>query len=286
VRSVTVLDVTAADYHADNIGDERPSLTQSLVKTLITKSPLHAWADHPKLNPNFRRAEESKFDLGTAAHQLLLEGEDTIFIVVADDWKTNAAKEARELARAHGRVPLLAKHADEVRQMVAAIWEQLAQHDADPPLFMDGKPEQTIVWEEDGVLCRARLDWLRDDLAAIDDLKSTRASAEPRAWAKTLYGMGADVQAAFYMRAVRAAFGAEPAFRFCAVECSPPFALSVVTLAPSALELANAKIDYAVKTWRHCLETGDFPGYDRRVAAVEMPSWEETRWLEREAEAA
>jgi hypothetical protein len=152
------------------------------------------------------------------AHSLIFEGIEKVSVVDAPNWRTKAAKEARDEARAAGLIPLLPGQWTEVQAMVQAVREQLAEHEADPPLFTDGKPEQTLVWEEDGVLCRARLDWLRDDVRAIDDLKTTSRSAHPAAYSHALFGVGGDVQAAFYLRGVRALDAlsrlVEPMFRW------------------------------------------------------------------------
>lgn len=279
-------DIPADQYHADAVAAV-PTLSASIANILVTRSPAHARAAHPKLNPDHVRDHDDKFDLGTAAHALLLQGANVIHEVDADDWRTKQAKEEREAARAAGRLPLLVRQAESVRQMVEAAWTQLAVHAADPPLFIQGKPEQTIVWEdEQGVVCRARIDWLHDDHSAIDDYKTTSASADPARWERTMYGIGADVQVAFYLRGMERLFGVRPAWRYAVQETTPPYALSVVDLAPSALALAIAKVEKAVTVWARCLESGDWPGYGSRVASIEVPTYEELRWLDREAEAA
>lgn len=272
--------IPSGDYH--NGATETPSLSSSIARLLVSKSPAHARAAHPVLNPELERAEESKFDIGTAAHRLFLEGDDAIFTVLASDWRTKDAKEARDQARADGKIPLLLEQAGHVRSMVAAAQAQLARHRAEPPLFADGKPEQTLVWEDDhGVLCRARLDWLRDDYRAVDDLKSTSASADPQKWLRTAYGMGADVQVAFYTRGVERLTGIRPLFRYCVIETYPPFAMSVVDLAPSAMALAEEKVQHAIEWWAVCLENDSWPAYTDQVASLELPTWEEMAWLEK-----
>ena len=175
-------------------------------------------------------------------------------------------------------MPLLAKDARVVQAMCDAIARQLDHLDCDPRPFTDGKAEQTLVWEESGgVVCRARLDWLRDDLRAIDDLKTT-TTANPRDWTRRrLWEDGKDVQAAFYLRGLLAITGAEAVWRFVVVENRPPYALSVVSLSPDALDVANAKIHTAIATWRHCLDTGVWPGYPAHVWQAEPPPWELAR---------
>lgn len=276
--------IPADAYHADPC--EQPSLSASIATILCTSSPAHARAAHPKLNPGLDRDEESKFDIGTAVHALLLQGDDIAVVVDAPDWRTKEAKEQRDAARANGYVPLLVEQWQRVQEMVAAARVQLAAHAAQPTPFTAGKPEQTLVWEDGGVWCRARIDWLHDDLTAIDDFKSTGASADPQRWVRTAYGIGADVQVAFYLRGCEAVFGSRPEWRYVVQETTAPYALSVVDLAPSALALAGDKVEHAIRTWRECLRSGVWPGYDRRVASLELPLWAESQWLDREAAAA
>lgn len=279
---MTVMALSASDYHRDALDTDRPSLSASIAAILCAKSPAHAWVAHPRLNPDFRREHSERFDIGTAAHALLLEGEAAVELVDADDWRTNAAKEARDAARLAGRLPLLAKHWDAVVTMTEAARIQLAGMNARPPLFTDGEPEQTLVWEEpNGVLCRSRLDWLRDDRKAVDDLKTTSKSAAPEAYARALFSVGGDVQAAFYLRGCRA-LGFDPQFRWVVVETSPPHALSVIVPGPDVLTLGDAKVEHAIQKWGECVDRDVWPTYTSEVCTAELPAYEEARWLERE----
>jgi hypothetical protein len=279
-------DLGASAYHADEITDV-PTLSASIASILVGRSPAHARAAHPKLNPDLKRVLSEKFDLGTAAHRLFLEGTDAVAVVDAADWRTNAAKDARATARAAGRIPLLPPQAADVAAMVAATSEHLARKNVEPEPFTDGKPEQTLIWgDNQGVVCRARLDWLRDDFTAIDDYKTTSASADPEKWTRTMYGMGCDVQVAFYLRGVEKITGVRPVFRYVVQETYPPYELSVVDLAPSALALAEDKVERAIELWAVCLERGFWPGYSDQVASIEVPTFEEMRWLSRIGEEA
>lgn len=280
---MTFREMTAEQYHADVTGDERPSLTKSLVHTLTTQSPLHAWTQHPRLNPDWCKRHEDRFDLGRAAHSVFLEGVDNIAVINARDWKAQDARDARDAARAQGKNPLLIEQAERVRVMLGVLRAWLDASPIRPALFTEGTPERSLVWEERGVLCRARFDWLHDDLTAVDDYKTTRASAHPDKWAKgALFAYGGDVQAAFYLRGLEAVTGERAAWRFVVQEVEPPYAVSVVEPGAAVLEFANRKIDAALDTWRACLNSGTWPAYPARVATAELPAWEETRWLERE----
>jgi PDDEXK-like domain of unknown function (DUF3799) len=277
-----VREMPAEDYYAD-VGSDRPSLSSSIAHVLCTQSPRHAWAAHPRLNPNYERVEDERFDVGNAAHAMILEGLDVAERGEFPDWRTHAAKEWRWDVRGRGRIPLLAEQFDRALEMVSAVRAQLSQHRADPPLFEKGRPETVATWAERSVACRARLDWLRADLQTIDDLKTTSRSAEPQAYARNLYSNGGDIQAAFYRRGVAQVFGIEPPhFRWVVVETYPPYALSVIEPAADVLAVGDAKVVYALDKWAELLELeGEWPAYSLDVVRAELPPWEESKWLDR-----
>jgi PDDEXK-like uncharacterized protein DUF3799 len=276
--------IPAADYHADPC--PAPSLSASLIRELLAQSPEHAWWAHPRLNPAYEAETSTKFDVGTAAHALLLERRDDFLLIDAENYRTKDAQAQRDAAYANGKTPLLPDQWDDVQAMVAAARRQLADHQDKPtPLTGKGKPEQTLVWREDGdVWCRARLDWFFDDRTLIDDYKSTGTTANPEVWSRRLlWGLGYDVQAAWYRRGVRAVFGIDPGFRFVVQETFAPYALSVIALTPESMALADKKVAHALDLWRECLTTGKYPGYPTRTVWAELPAWEEAQWVEREA---
>jgi len=153
-----IYDISADAYHADPVIE--PSLSSSIAHVLLSSSPSHAWQEHPRLNPAFEAEDEPKFDLGTAAHGLILQGDSGVTVIEADDWRTKAAREARDAARAAGKTPLLAKHWDDVEQMADAVERQLDAFRDPPRPLSDGLPERTLVWREGSIWCRVRLDWL------------------------------------------------------------------------------------------------------------------------------
>lgn len=279
--------VEAGVYHGAEVTDE-PSLSASIAKILLTKSPLHAWFNHPQLNPDYQPTHSANFDLGTSVHAAFLEGDkfaSKVATIDANDWRTKAAQEHRAAARDAGMTPLLTSEWNRVSEMVEAIRQQLAERDDDPPLFNVGKPEQTLIWEDEatGVICRARLDWLHDSMRAVDDLKSipsARGSANPFDWQRTFWGIGADIEARFHSRGVRALTGRWPKFRFVVVETQAPYVLSVVDLAPSAEALADKKIERALAIWKDCLERDEWPGY-LGTASIEVESYREADFLNR-----
>jgi len=278
---VTMLE---AEYHRDPC--PAPSLSASTLRTFLSQSPLHAWRKHPKLGGAPEEHREL-WDLGTAGHALILEkNEDRFVIVEADSWRTKDAKSQRDQAWDDGLIPILEEKYENVLRMVKGFERAKSRFTDTPPLMDAGKPEQTLIWQEDGIWLRARLDWLRDDHAGIDDLKTT-GSANPHAWIRThLFRMGFDIQSAFYQRGLRAITGSVDyaAFRFALIENEAPFAGSVVSLDPEAMFHAHDKVEQGIQRWRACLESNKWPGYPTETCYAEAPAWDLAQWAERDGD--
>lgn len=258
-----------------------PALSSGIAHLLCTSSPLHAWTEHPALNPNYVREDKEEFDLGTVVHALVLEGVNKAEVLDFPDWRTNDAKGARSLARLNRRIPILKKNYSRVERMTLRIREQLSSHKDARDAFLIGDAEQTLIWHEDGIRCKARLDWL-NGVRNIYDLKTTGISANPEVVSRSLFANGNDIQAAWYLRGLKAVTGIDAQFRFVYVETFEPYALSVIGLGPDALMIGEKKCLYAIQKFRECLESKEWPGYSNRTCYATLPEWEERKWIERE----
>lgn len=269
-------------YHADSEGERVPSLSASIAKILIERTPLHAWHAHPRLNPDYQRTEKTEFDYGTAAHAMLLEGSEAALVIVeADDWRTKVAQEQKKAAYADGKTPLLARQVKRVREMAASAKAHVAASEL-AGIFEAGCAEQSIRWQEGVTECRMKPDWLTADKKIILDYKTT-TNAHPEACLRSIVGMGYDVQDAFYRRGLRATTGFPAAFVFLFQEKDPPYACSLLALDPAMREMADQKVQWALTLWSNCMETGKWNGYGNRIAYLEPPVWYAARaeeWLD------
>ena len=272
-----IYDLSREEYDADPC--VTPSLSASIAKLILDRSPAHARLAHPRLNPAFERAAERKFDQGNACHALLLGEADKIVTIAADDFRTKAAKEARDAAIAAGKLPMLEHHFESVLAMANEARAQLARHEEAAGVFdpAHGKGERTLVWQQDDTWCRARPDWMPNSGNICWDYKTTAASANPDNWVRTLYSVGGDIQPAFYLRGLRAVTGKEWHWRWVVQEDEPPYALSVIAPAPSMLALAEMKVERALDYWRWCLKHNRWPGYPKDTAYIDAPPWEESK---------
>lgn len=276
-------DVPMTQYVADSFGDHPPSLSASVAHLLLTRSPAHARHAHPRISPAYRQKEDDRFDLGSAAHAVLLEGRDDV-IEVCDfkDWKTNAAKAARDTARAAGKIPLLPDQTSTVASVVLSAKQALRScpdlvgYSADDMLA-----EQTALWQEGDAYCRCRPDWMAPDRSLVISFKTT-ANAEPDAFTRQALNLGYVLQAAFECRAIECAAGVKPTYVWLCTETDPPHASSLIGLSPAMADLGMRQFRAAVALWSECMTTGEWPGYPARIAYVDPPEWAVGQWTERE----
>jgi hypothetical protein len=276
-----------SDYQEYHSEERTPALSSSIVKVLATQSPRHAWEVHPLLNPNYKPVEKDEFDYGKAAHGLFLEGSEANLIVVeADDWRTKAAKELREQARAERKTAILARKLATVRKMVQAA-HKFVEASEYPQLMKLGMSEQKIRWQEGPTLCMAKIDRVaqstHNDMAVLADYKST-GDASPEVFSRQIARFGYDIQARFYQRGWKAAtaeqykcLGQSSIFLFLAQETDAPYACSWHALAPSMEEIADMRIERAISVWQRCMASGEWPGYDNRIHYCEAAAWQITQ---------
>lgn len=243
-----------ADYHADE------ALGSTSLKTLATRTPAHY--QHDKTHPKFSDA----FTLGTAAHSVILEGDPSGIVVVdADNWLTRSAKEAKSAALGSGLQPLLTKEWAQVLAMNDAVMA----HPLARAAFTDHRAEESIFWEEDGLMLKCRPDAWKPGV--LVDLKTAR-DANPNEFGKTAHEFGYHQSAAHYIDGVKAATGEELPFHFVLVEKTAPYLVSVVELDIEAVNIGRQLNDRAKRIYRECVEMNTWPGYPT-ADLISLPMW-------------
>jgi hypothetical protein len=220
------------------------------------------------------------FDIGHAAHKLVLGTGPEVVVVDAPDWRTKVAKEARDEAHARGAVPLLVAE----WQRVQAMADALRRHDIASTLFdpARGRPEVTLVWRDDktGTMCRARFDWLPDRgpwRLIIPDYKTAHA-VDLDALQRAVASYGYHQQSAWY-RAGAMALGLgdeDTAFVFVCQQKHPPYLVTVVELDHVAMRLGAARNRQALDIHAHWTRAGRWPDHtDGEIAQLSLPAWVE-----------
>lgn len=274
-----ILEVGEDAYHADPCAG--PSLSQSIAHTLITQSPRHAWLEHPRLGGQ-QRARTKVMDEGAILHKLLLGAGAEFEMVVADDWRTKAAREAKDIIVAGGKIPIIAHNFEKLKLAAERLYKNAEYQGF--PLNTPGRSELAIEftdftdqWKRDReVLCRCRMDRVRDD-HVIYDVKKVR-SANPKDIARCIVEYGYDIQKVAYTRAyeqlIPEALGrSDFVFLFCEIE--PPYEVVAARLDGYHEEIGKRRWEKALRLWDQLLTEGSYPwpGYADGAITLMPPQW-------------
>jgi hypothetical protein len=261
-----IYDIPNDVYHAD-----RTSLSSTGARKLLTASPAQFKydVDHPE-------PPKKTFDIGTAAHRLVLGDGPDLVMVDHPRWDTNKAKAEVSAAREAGAVPLKRDEWEQVHAMAA----ELRRHPLAAALFDPdyGKPEQSLFWTDKatGVPCRARLDWLdnaRGGRLLLPDLK-TANNASTAKFEKAVVDFRYDQQADHYTDAVlQLGLADDVSFVFVVQEKQPPYLVNVIELATPWLLMAADRNKRAREIYAECTATGVWPGYGAEVSMASAPDW-------------
>lgn len=211
-----------------------------------------------------------EFDLGTAAHKLILGDGPELLEVAAKDWRTKKAQEEQQQARAEGKVPLLSKDYAAVHAMADAIRKDPL---ATAALAEPGRVELSAFWrDETGVLLRCRPDLLTDRW--VVDYKST-TDASKNGFAKSIYNFGYYIQASWYLAGLTALGLADEdtPFLFVAQEKAAPYLVTVHQLDDDAMRLGREKARRAIDLFAACLAADSWPGYASDVLLTSLPAY-------------
>lgn len=285
-----IYSIPAETYHMDPI--VVPSLSCSIARMLVRKTPRHAWQAHARFGsvgiiPTKVMDDGSAIHAMTAGQSHLIDVIRTVYGPKTKnkdligkpvrDYKTDAASEERDEIRCMGHIPVLAHRLPELTACYQAATKQLQQAEDGEVFLSPGRSEVMAVSCEGGVYLRVLIDRLPDDRRLPPgDLKCTELSAAPGGWERRLQTEYA-FQDAFYRRVLRGAEGHErPAMRFCVIELDPPHGTVIMAALPGLQALAEAEVERAVRIWRQCMQTDVWPLYPPFTAWVDAKPWQVT----------
>lgn len=263
-------------YHAD-----RTSLSASGAKEILASCPAKFRYLQDHLQP-----KKQVFELGTAAHHMVLGDGPELHVCDYGDWRTKAAQVERLEAQAEGMVALLSKEMAELEAMVAV----LRNHHVAGPLFTpdSGLPEQSLYAPHrlTGVMRRARPDWLphfTGERLRVPDYKTCPA-ADLGSIQRDIANYRYFQQAPWYLDLVKAlglCGDEEPVFLFVFQEKTAPYLITVVELDHVAMDIGRRENETALNTYAQCMARGVWPDY-MEPAYPYLPQIALPAWLERQ----
>lgn len=284
-------DIDAELYHRAPNLLPAPSLSSSGAKTLLGRSPFHFWFDSP-MNPD-RPPEPDKphFNIGKAAHDLILLSErwpDAYHVTPEGFSRAKKQQMAEEIAEADaaieaGKTVLSFDQAATVHAVSASI----RRNDLAVATLTNGVTEETLVWQDPlrKVWLRARPDFRphsiieKRDVMVVSDLKFVAPThADPVGFSRAIYNFGYHQSAAFYCDAIKAVYGHYPThWVHVVVEKEPPYSVSLYELPGEDIERGRLLNRHAIDLFARCLERGEWPGYADVPRQVGLPVWARMR---------
>lgn len=261
-----IYDLDEAAYHADE--SLAPTLGRSLsasgAKTLLANPARFVHErDHG-------RPEKRVYDLGTLAHALILGNPDKrVTVIDAYDWRTKAAKEARDAAYKARKVPV---HRGDLRA-VAPLRRAVRRHELASAILSEGEAERSLYWidPDTGVTCRGRLDWVRHN--ALVDVKTVPyGGTDTHALAKAAASYDWPLQAAHYIDGWEALTGERLPFLFLVAEKEEPYFVRVVQLSDDALAAGAERIRLARELFAE-YESNGYPEASAEIDTLALPRW-------------
>ena len=274
-------DMSDKVYHSDPC--PTPSLSASCAKTVIGKSLLHAWREHPKSPQAKPFSASAAMDIGSAVHAAVFGGAK-IKLIEAPDWRTSAAKEARDLARHSGEIPLLEKELPRIEAMATLCAERF-----DGLYGKEYHAERAAIWRcpRTGGWRRAKMDTSAKGAAIIVDLKTTAKGVDDEACIKRVFSNQLHIQAAAYeeaMEQLHPEWAGRVRFLFQWQEQNEPYALSrPIEMGEAAMTIGREQWAAAGALWDKAVAENNFPGHGTDPTDASPPPWVLTEWENKKA---
>jgi hypothetical protein len=271
-----VYDISAEDYHRDPVPGG--SLSNSEAKHLM---PPEGCPARFRWEKDHKRPTKREFEIGTAAHALVLGTGPELVEIPADNWRTEKAKQQAEDVRADGMVPLLPHE----YRMVMDMAEAIRAHPVANALFSPdrGDAEQSLFWTDGptGVMRRARLDHLpfpTDSRMLLVDYK-TCIKADEVSCAKAVLNYRYHHQGATYTDGVLAlGHAAEVAYLICFQEKQAPYLIHVFEVDAMFLAIARDQNRAALESYAKCVAENRWPAWEG-IDLLGAPVWLENQYL-------
>ena len=295
-------DIAPALYHADGMTAE-PSLSSSIIKTLLNQSPEHARDRHPRLtaSPSYKWPETDAMRVGNVAHSMLLGAGAKYKTFYPSDYRTAKGEVSKTLGCAEAQAAIAAWNAQggidiaekTLLDATAVTDHMLALIREDYPMWDTGQSEVTLIFEyrlndQSTITCKARPDRMVENCRCVESNDPHLHLYDPKfsgrlmtdSWIdRTAEADGWGIQDAFYSFGTEKLTGHTPLFTFIVGELFPPYTTRFVTLPDGWKQDARSDVDRAANVWGACIKTGVWPNRTPRHYVPTRPAWATDREL-------
>lgn len=262
-------DMTAEQYHA------YPAVSNSRISDFIEDPRLYY---HKWLSGNYKPKAEKHFEIGSAAHEILLRNShDRIAVIPEDVLAKNGAKSGNAWkqwsAENSGKIQLKSKD----YAAVLRCCEVVRQHPAaSQVLAYSGDCEYPMSAEFMGMHCKCCFDKLcrTSEGHLIVDFKTTEGGSTANKFVKSVASYGYYRQAAFY-KTIAQLNGLEIYdFIFLVVSITEPYTVDLFRLDEEFIDMGMQEIDEAMIELIERTENNDWSGRGAdQVVSLSPPSF-------------
>lgn len=227
-----------------------PMNTGNLVETLLLEP--HLFEDHYSFLPQTYTTQEGN----------------------VKPWSANSNDRRKELQDIidSGKIPVKVKDEEDATIIIDAI----RSHRTANEMLSNGKPQVSIVWKDEttGLLCKARIDYLKEKLE-INDLKMTN-DASPTEFSRTITKFGYDIQACMYQEGYFQLTGERLPFQFVVGEYNEPYCVSTFNPEGEVYEAGKNRFSAAIKKYAEYKRSGIATGYSEFLEPINIKLWAHT----------
>lgn len=261
-----------------------PGIRRGIVVELLQMSPAHA---HSIITGSFKPKVTKAMTGGTMVDMALLEPDlfreglshwvipPGMKLSTKDGiaWKkdhpnlpyipaSSQASDVVSVENIHGMITSLMS-SPKVRRIVESSVKQESAFSIDPAtgLLRKVRPDARLVDNSSRLV--------------ITDLKSIfRGGTTTAAWRNHCARMAYHIQDAYYSKVYKDLTGEMPFFIFVAVERKPPYAFRLFQINSEGKEVGRKRCEYAMDTFRKCMDTGIWPSFNDEIETISLPKWE------------
>lgn len=255
--------------------NEIPALRSSIVTTIDRQTLAHAKA---QIDGLYEPSKSQK--LGIDAHSYLLtrskfEAEYGIYSEGYNGTKKEGKAEKALLLETFKEENLI-KYED--FQKLKA-WEKTILADPFTKALYENifETELTLVWDEDGIQCKARIDALSKVQGQIIPIDfKTAVSASEEEFCRSLVKWQYPIQAAHYLEGLKRTGIIDKNnnnFTHIVLEKSAPYLVAPYIVDDGSLDIAQIRRHHAMRKYQLAMQTGEWPGYPSGIVTVAYPNW-------------
>lgn len=252
------------------------------------------YRDHPALNASHLKLISKPFmykqmviegkskektdslSLGTAVHIHILEPHKKHLIKNLSDYGHDDKRKWQQIRELERQNPdctfFTAKEIEKINAMVTSV----KLHDEALKLYASGAwNEVSLFWEMNGKQCKGRCDTVNFEENIVIDLKTTK---DAEGFMKECVDYTYHLQAAFYLKGLKAITGKDFTWYWVAVDSEAPHFTFVYKATSETIEIGNILLNQYMQKLLLCEHTNSWPIGNESILEGQLPSWYTSRF--------